>query len=64
MRKAPLLLSERTAKARPVRMKPICDIDEQASVRLRLTLKRARTAPNTIVITAKTNRRMPNAELS
>ena len=35
--------------ARPTRMKPICDMDEQASARLRLTENSASTAPRTIV---------------
>ena len=34
----------------PVRMKPICDMDEHASVRLRLTEKTPRTAPSSMVI--------------
>ena len=34
----------------PVRMNPICDMDEHASVRFRFTENRARTAPSAMVI--------------
>ena len=42
--------------ATPVRMKPSCDMEEQARVLLRLTEKTPRTAPRTIVTRAGSNR--------
>ena len=50
--------------AMPVRMKPICDIEEQASVRLRFTENTASTAPPSIVMSASTSSMLPQARLS
>ena len=49
-----------TVTAIPVRMKPIWDMDEQASVRLRLIENSARTAPRSIVISPAARTIRPN----
>ena len=45
----------------PTRMKPICDMDEQASVRLRSTLNTASTAPSSIVTVPSASTTRPHA---
>ena len=45
----------------PTRMKPICDIDEQAKVLLRFMLKIPRRAPPNIVMTPRTRIIKPQA---
>ena len=45
----------------PTSMKPICDMDEQASVRFRSTENSASSAPTNIVITPKISMALPQA---
>ena len=49
-----------TVTEMPVRINPIWDMDEQASVRLRLTENSARTAPRSIVIIPAASTIRPN----
>ena len=51
----------RQAVATPTVIKPICDTDEQASVRLRLTLNSASSAPRNIVTTPRNSSMLPQA---
>ena len=44
----------------PVRMKPICETEEQASVRFRLMENRASTAPSTIVTVPRMRIKVPH----
>ena len=48
----------------PVRMNPICDMEEHASVRFRLTENRARRAPRNMVMVPRTSTIHPKTAFS